>query len=240
MSSRHAPPPPRGSEAYYSRIFETAEQETLNDMTPRLHALWEDYGWRSTVDVMTEWICSIDFIIPAKARYRDITGAVRMDQWNVEALLSEGFMLEQAVRAANERSQADGTPIHEEFAEASTVTTRLLENVNAWRPTLDQALRVASAERQRDPVRAVLVRGPGIRERDWWVLRDGAVYLFQLASWPIKAARQMGFPVRPPHMGWLVGDLSIPPNMALSLSPTGELANLTGTLAPTAKDRHEH
>lgn len=234
MSSRHDTPPPRGSDGYYARIFETAEQHDLNTMTPRLHALWEDYGWRSTLDVMTEWVCSIDFIIPGKARYRDFTGAVRMDQWNVEHLLNEGFMLQQAVRAASERAEATGTPIHEEFAEASTITERLLININAWRPTLDQALRTAHAARHRDPVRAVLVRGPGVRERDWWVLRDGAVYLFQIASWPIKAAREAGWAVRPPHVDWLVNDLSIPPNMALTLSPVGELTHL-----PT-KECHEH
>lgn len=226
MSTPHDAPR-RGSRGYYARIFETAEQERLDDMTPRLHALWEDYGWRSTVDVMTEWVCAIDFIIPSSAKYRDITGVVRMDQWNVEHLLNEGFMLQQAVRAANERAAASGTPLHEEFHEANTITTRLLENINLWRPTLDRALRVAFQAKDRDPVRSVLVQGPGIRERDWWVLRDGAVYLFQLASWPIRAARGVGRPVRPPEMGWLTQDLTIPPAMSLVLSPEGEL-------------RHEH
>lgn len=218
------PAPPRGSDAYYRRIFETAEQDTLNDMTPRLHALWEDYGWRSTVDVMTEWVCSIDFIIPTGARYRDFTGVVRMDQWNVDSLLNEGFMLTQAVRAANERSAQDGTPLHEEFSEASTVTTRLLEHINLWRPVLNRALQVAAHEKTRDAVRAVLFQGPGVRERDWWMLRDGAVYLFQIASWPIRAARQLGGPVRPPEAAWLAGDLTIPPSMSIVLSPRGELS----------------
>lgn len=222
--SRDPAAPPRGSDLYYRRIFETAEQEKLDDMTPRLHALWEDYGWRSTIDVMTEWVCSIDFIIPPGARYRDITGAVTMDQWNMEHVLNEEWMLTQAVRAAGERSAQDGTALHEEFGEANEVTSRLLEHINLWRPTLNHALRVAAQQKTRDPVRAVLCQGPGIRERDWWALRDGATYLFQIASWPIRAARQLGGPVRPPELPWLEGDLAIPPHMSLVLSPRGELS----------------
>lgn len=225
MSSTAAPP--RGSRDYYARIFETAEQDELNSMTPRLHALWEDYGFRSTIDVMTEWVCAIDFIIPTNAHYRDFTGVVRMDLWNVEHLLNPGFMLQQAVRASNEAAAVNGTPLHEEFHEANSITTRLLDNINLWRPTLARALRVAYAEKERDPVRAVLIQGPGVRERDWFTLRDGAVYLFQLASWPIRAAKGVGRPVRPPKMGWLTQDITIPPSMALVLSPEGEL-------------RHEH
>jgi len=224
MSSTHAPASRRGSEGYYRRIFETAEQARLDDMTPRLHALWEDYGWRSTVDVMTEWVCSIDFIIPPGARYRDFTGVVRMDQWNMEHILNEEWMLTQAVRAANERAAQDSTPLHEEFEEASTVTTRLLENIHLWRPVLNRALQVAAHEKTRDPVRAVLCQGPGIRERDWWVLRDGATYLFQVASWPIRAARELGGPVRPPELPWLAQDLALPPSMSMVLSPRGELS----------------
>lgn len=215
--------PPKGSAAYYRRIFETAEQESLNDMTPRLHGLWETYGWRSTVDVMTEWICAIEFIIPAKARYRDFTGVVRMDQWNVNDLLNEGFMLKQAVRASTERAAQDGTELHEEFRQANQVTTRLLHNINDWRPHFTTALRVAHQEKQREPVRCVLTQGPGIRERDWEKLRDGAVYLFQLASWPMRAARETGNLVRPPEVAWLANDLHIPPSMSLVLSPEGEL-----------------
>lgn len=221
--SNPAPAPKRGSRGYYARIFETAEQESLDTMTPRLFALWDDYGFRSTVDVMTEWVCAIDFIIPSDARYRDFTGVVRMDQWNVEHLLNEGFMLQQAVRAANEYAVRNGTEHHEEFDQAATITTRLLHNINAWRPTYDRALRVAYQAKQRDPVRAVLMQGPGIKERDWWVLRDAAVYMFQLASWPIRAAREHGRPVRAPEAAWLTNDLALPPSMSLVLSPEGEL-----------------
>lgn len=223
MSHTHTDAPPRGSDGYWSRIFETAEAESLDDCTPRLSSLWTDYGWRSTLDVMTEWICAIDFIIPTKAHYRDFTGAVRIGLWNSDHLLDEGYMLTQAVRVANERSAIDGTPVHEEFGSATEVTARLLDNIRLWRPVFDQALRTARAERDRMPVRAHLTRGPGVRERDWWVLRDGAAYLFQVASWPMRAAREMGHPMRPPHMDWLTTDTTVPPHMSLVLSPEGEL-----------------
>jgi hypothetical protein len=218
-------PPPRGTEDYYRRIFMSAEVETLDEATHRLYHLWEDYGWRSTIDVMAEWVCAIDYILPADSRagYRDFTGTVITEKWATDQYLTDDYLLATAVKVAAERAERDGLSPHESFATASMITERLRTNVFAWKPFIHQALRTANATHDRDRVRAVLFRGPGVREKDWPVLRDGASYLYQLAEWPMRAARQLGKPVRPPEMDWIAGDLSIPPNSIMSLAPEGEL-----------------
>lgn len=216
--------PPRGSRDYYSRVFAAAEEPCLDDFTPHLRVLWEDYGWRSTVDVMTELICAIEFITPPAPKYRDFTGCVRLERYGSESLLNEEFMLEKAVLAASNTAERDGTEIHDEFGKAAEVTTRLLASIREWRPTLDSALRTAHSHKHRDPVRAVLAQGPGVRERDWWKLRDATAYLFQVALFPMNAARHLGRPLRPPVGEWLLRDERIPPYMALTLAPRGELS----------------
>lgn len=222
---KHYPPPPRGTRDYYRAIHRAAEAEDLDRATELLHVLWGDYGWRSTVDVMTEWICAIDYIIPDHPRYRDFTGTVNPSWWAPEKYLSEDRMLAMAVRHAAASEQEDGLSPHESFAHSSKVTDRLRTNVLRWETFLRQGLRTAHTTRERDAVRAVLSRGPGIRERDWWTLRDGAAYLYQVASWPMTAARQLGKPLRPPEMEWLANDTTVPPHMIMSLLPPGELSS---------------
>lgn len=226
MSRQPAALPRMGSQDYYRRIFRTAEHRTLDEVTHALHALWHDYGWRSTRDVMAEWICAIDYIIPTApaAGLRDFTGTVLTSKWAKDEFLSEERMLAMAVQTAAQRAERDGTAAHESFAYTRDIADRLRENVFAWKPVFAQALRTAHATEDRDAVRAVLGRGPGVRERDWWALRDGAAYLFQVADWPMSAARELGRPVRPPETAWIANDHSIPPNMIMSLLPPGELS----------------
>jgi len=227
MSSTLPPVPRRGSPAYHARVHETAQCATLDEVTARLHALWQAYGWRSTVDVMTEWVCAIDYIIPTarEAGYRDFTGAVITARWASEEYLSEDKMLAAAIRAAAEREEREGLSAHESFSHATAITDRLRENIFAWKPYVLQALRTAHATHDRDKVRAVLTGGPGIKDREWWVLRDGAAYLYQVAEWPMRAARNLGRPTGPPHLDWLATDHSIPPAMIMAMLPPGELSS---------------
>lgn len=224
MNPLHAPPP-RGSREYYRRIFATSEVETLDQMTHGLSHLWQDYGWRSTIDVMTEWICAIDYILPTdpRAGYRDMTGMVITEQWASEQYLTEDRLLTTAVKVAAEREEREGLLPHESFARAQEITERLRTHIFAWRPVIKDALRTASSTHERDKVRIVLTRGPGIRERDWLPLRDGATYLYQVADWPMTAARRLGQPLRPPETHWIANDTSIPPHMIMTLLPQGEL-----------------
>lgn len=215
------PPAPRGSRAYYAAIYRTAEHDTLDDTTAALGPLWDTYGWRSTVDVMTEWICAIDYIVPRTHRYRDITGAVDFACWAPDHFLNDDAMLVQVVRIAAERAAMKGITEQESFSHATATTDRLRENVHAWLPVFRHALRIAHTTRERDAVRAVLTRGPGVKEQDWFVLRDGAVYLFQIASYPMRAARELERPVRPPDMDWMAHDLAVPPAMIMKFAEKG-------------------
>lgn len=218
-------PPARGTVDYYRRIFATAEMRTLDETTPLLHDLWVTYGWRSTIDVMTEWVCAIDYILPTDpgAGYRDFTGTVMTQKFASEQQLSDEQLLVTAVQVAASRAERDNLSPHESFAATKLITERLRDHITAWRPVVQEALRTANATHDRDKVRAVLFKGPGVREKDWLSLRDGATYLFQLSDWPMQAALQLGKPMRPPEMAWIAGDLSIPPNSIMSLAPKGEL-----------------
>jgi hypothetical protein len=216
--------PPGGSPAYYGKIARAAERTTLEDATDSLHALWMEYGWRSIIDVMTEWVCAIEFIIPPVPPFRDFTGTVQTTSWDRnELMMDEAHMLRHAVRTANAMSESHGTQYSQEFAMASQITTRLMENVRLWRPVVDTALRAAHMHRDREPVRAALIQGPGILQRDWWPLRDGSAHLYQVASWPMTAARKMGVPVRPPEGKWDGRALHLSTSMALTITPEGEL-----------------
>lgn len=217
-------PPPRGTPRYRQRVLSAADADCLDDATPRLHELWQDYGWRSTIDVMTEWVVSIDFIMPPT--YRDFTGTVDLTKWGGDHLLNQEKMLEHAVRRAQEDADETGVPVHEAFGNARKVTDRLLESIEAWRPVYTRALSAAHQHHDRDPIRAVLSRGPGVRERDWWTLRDGAAYLYQVAHWPITAARQLGRAVRPPDYEWAANDLSVPPHLIVTDLPEGNRYDL--------------
>lgn len=217
-------PPRRGTPGYRRRILSAADADCLDDATPRLRELWQDYGWRSTIDVMTEWVVSIDFIMPSA--YRDVTGTVDISKWGGDHLLSQERMLEHAVNRAQQDAQETGVPVHEAFSHAREVTDRLLASIEAWRPVYTRALSAAHRYHDRDPIRAVLSRGPGVRDGDWWTLRDGGAYLYQVAHWPITAARQLGRPVRPPEYEWAANGTSISPHLIVTDLPGGDRYDL--------------
>lgn len=216
--------PRSGTAAYHTLIYTASEAECLEDMVKLMSEIMSAYGVRGCIDVMTEWVCAVEYIIPPIPRFRDLTGAVSITSMTKRRDDVTETSFAAAVSSAKSAAVREGISFQEAFAKATQMGDHLMSTITAWEPHVQEALRAAHQHRHRDPVRAALWRGPGVRERDHMRLRDACAFVYQLAHYPMRAARELELAVRPPDMQALANDRSIPPHLSLVLSPEGELS----------------
>lgn len=216
--------PRYGTTQYRALLYQAVENDGLQETTSALAPLIAAHGIRVCLDALTEWVCAIDYILPNRpALYRDITGVVDVAQWD-DGYLDETRMIQGMTTAAKLKAKEEDIPEHEAFQSAMAMAEYLTETIRLWRPTVQLALRAAHVHSTRESVRAVLWKGPGVQERDLRRLRDACAFVHHIARYPIRVARELNLPVRPPDFEWLTNDRTLPPHLSLCLSPKGELS----------------
>lgn len=185
--------PRRGTPPYWSIIYMCAESATLDDATRRLSSHWDHYGPRAVLDVMTEWVCTIDLLTPME--YRDMTGVCQPERW-MRFNVNDADKVSMALRTASQRMDAQTE--QEAFDKAYKITDRLFDHITQWQPIVMQALGQLAQRKDRDMVRGILARGPGVKAREFMPVRDGAAHLYVTTQPLMDMARKGGLSLRAP------------------------------------------
>lgn len=170
-------PPPYGSPQYRETITHVTEHDELEGVIGAVDALYDDYGWRGPLDLMTAWVQQMDRSPQMHHGYRDMTGAVDVTQFVVVHVDEE-----KELRIASDRAQRyaqRGLPQHEAFQKGLKDTRTGLELAQYWHPYFRSAFAAAHATGASRLVRAELFKAPARKDRK--ALCEGAVLLGTIA-----------------------------------------------------------
>jgi hypothetical protein len=152
-------PPKRDSAEYAQAIATVAHMDDLERVIGALRLLWNDYGWRGPIDVMSEWIAQIETApLTRDSRFRDLVGAV-----DLRTLIVIEATEEQRLRMAADKQQKlqqEGLAPHLALQQGLAETEAGINLTKRWLPYLHAALVAAHTSRDRRAIAAELFKSP--------------------------------------------------------------------------------
>jgi len=205
--------------AYRKRIYHDAEsicgeRDFLEDRR-MLDSLWDDHGATGIIDLITEWVCAVDYVVPTNSdshavkHLRDLTGAINTSPARSDDVRAEDLM-GHAVQHAREQAREHGTSVQEAFRHYMSRAEEYSAYIEEWRGISRLAFQTAHRAQRREPVRDVIATCGPVRRQQWDSLRTGALYVAEFARPVLQAALENHHPLRPMDADMFSTTLPVP------------------------------